>query len=117
LLDESIAFEDLLQKELEKKKRKKQKPIIPFDEVEKAAIDFFESDRQTWLHTMLWTALLGVHSLEKRSLNKKISWEVFTLIAEQMHRGTAFEEIPLMKGLAYQTTVNLVNTKIEEDDD
>jgi hypothetical protein len=117
LLDENTAFEDLLQKELEKKERKKQKPIIPFNEVEKAAIDFFESDRQTWLHTMLWTALLGAHSLEKRSLKKKINWEVFTLIAEQMHRGTAFEKIPLMKGLAYQTTVNLVNTKIEEDDD
>jgi hypothetical protein len=108
LIDESWEFENILEKELDKKARSGKKRTLSLDEVKKSALNYFESDRNILLHTMLWTALLGAHSLDKK-IGERIPWEVFTLIAEQIAQGIPLKDIPFIRGLANQTTLNLAD--------
>lgn len=107
LIDDDPVLEEILEKELDKKARSGKKPTLSFDEVEKAVLNYLESNRDIWRDTVLWTALLSAHSLDKKTA--KFPWEVFVLTADQIIKGKAFSNIPLMKGIAYQTTVNLAD--------
>lgn len=107
LIDEDPVFEDILNKELDKKIRSGKKHIIPFNEVKELALKYLESNRNVWRDCLLWTALLGTHILDKKAA--KFPWEVCILTVDQIIKGRPFNEIPLMRGIAHQSSVNLMD--------